>query len=198
MDYGFQHPTVVYLFSEYDGKLQVIDEHWRRHALPPDHSDDIRRMLERHDLELSDLKTFIAGGDVFAQKGNESGKTVADQYEDNGINLTRANDDRINGAAYCLKLLGREAFTDEHGNKHGEIEPQIEIAERCERLIATIPELQHDPHRPEDVLKVNIDEDGNGGDDEYDAWRYGVMEQFREIPMVPPITISQENPWLIR
>jgi hypothetical protein len=25
--------------------------------------------------------------------------------------------------------------------------------------------MQHDPHRPEDVLKVDCDEDGVGGDD---------------------------------
>jgi hypothetical protein len=28
-----------------------------------------------------------------------------------------------------------------------------------------LPALQHDPHRPEDVLKVDADEEGNGGDD---------------------------------
>lgn len=35
--------------------------------------------------------------------------------------------------------------------------------------------MQHDPHRPEDVLKVDVDEDGNGGDDPYDTVRYGLM-----------------------
>ena len=35
--------------------------------------------------------------------------------------------------------------------------------------------MLHDPHRPEDVLKVDIDEDGEGGDDAYDACRYGIM-----------------------
>jgi hypothetical protein len=32
--------------------------------------------------------------------------------------------------------------------------------------------LQHDPNRPEDVLKVDADEDGVGGDDAADAMRY--------------------------
>jgi hypothetical protein len=35
--------------------------------------------------------------------------------------------------------------------------------------------MVHDPHRPEDVLKVDCDDEGNGGDDWYDAFRYGVM-----------------------
>lgn len=179
LDYGFQHPTVVYLFSEYDGKKQVIDEHWRRHALVPDHVEDIKRMLKRHELEVSSLRSFVAGGDVFASRGNESGKTIADEYEHNGMRLTRANDDRVSGAAFLLKLLGRMKIEDEEA-----IEPQIEISSKCERLIECIPTLQHDPHRPEDVLKVDIDEDGNGGDDPYDACRYGLMSRHRTLQML--------------
>jgi phage terminase large subunit len=175
LDYGFQHPTVCYLLSEYDGKKQVIDEHWRRHALATDHAVDIKNMLQRHGLRVENLRSFVASPDAFAQRGNESGKTIADQYADNGIMLTRANDDRINGAAFLLKLLGRAATENEK-----EIAPQVEISDRCVKLIENIPTLQHDPHRPEDVLKVDIDEDGNGGDDPYDACRYGLMVRHRE------------------
>lgn len=180
LDYGFQHPTVVYLFSEHDGKKQVIDEHWRRHALVPEHAEDIKRMLDRHNLKIKNLRTFVASPDAFAKKGNESGKTIADEYGDNGIKLARANDDRISGATFLLKMLGRSA---DPKNGIAEIGPQIEIHERCRRLIENIPELQHDPHRPEDVLKVDIDDDGNGGDDPYDACRYGLMVRFRELNM---------------
>lgn len=174
LDYGYQHPTVVYLFSEHDGKKQVIDEHWRRHALASEHAGDIKNMLARHGLTLDKLAAFVASPDAFAQRGNESGKTIADQYKDCGIALTRANDDRVNGAAFLLKLLGRAKSKTEE-----EIPPQIEISAKCKRLIENIPALQHDPHRPEDVLKVDIDDDGNGGDDAYDACRYGLMRSNR-------------------
>lgn len=175
MDYGFQHPTVCYLLSEYDGKKQIIDEHWRRYALASDHATDIKRMLERHNLTIANLRSFVAGRDAFAQRGAETGKTIADQYADAGIKLTPANDDRVSGAAYLLKLLGRIADKDQSA-----IDPQIEISTQCVKLIENIPSLQHDPHRPEDVLKVDIDEDGNGGDDPYDACRYGLMSNHRE------------------
>ncbi len=39
-------------------------------------------------------------------------------------------------------------------------------------MIGTMPVLQHDPGRPEDVLKVDANEDGFGGDDAADALRY--------------------------
>ncbi len=39
------------------------------------------------------------------------------------------------------------------------------IRTRCGWLTETLRALQHDPNRPEDVLKVDADEDGVGGDD---------------------------------
>jgi hypothetical protein len=41
--------------------------------------------------------------------------------------------------------------------------------------------LQHDPNRPEDVLKVDADEDGVGGDDAADALRYAVATKTRSV-----------------
>ena len=45
------------------------------------------------------------------------------------------------------------------------------------RLLEGLPSLQHDPNRPEDVLKVDEDEDGNGGDDAASITRR--MDSFR-------------------
>jgi hypothetical protein len=41
--------------------------------------------------------------------------------------------------------------------------------------------LQHDTNRPEDVPKVDANEDGVGGDDAADALRYLVATKVREI-----------------
>ena len=49
------------------------------------------------------------------------------------------------------------------------------------RLIECLPSLQHDPNRPEDVLKVDADEDGVGGDDAADCFRYLVATRSRAI-----------------
>lgn len=59
-----------------------------------------------------------------------------------------------------------------------------EHAERqwlARRLVETLLALQHDPNRPEDVLTVDADEDGNGGDDAADALRYLVATKSREV-----------------
>jgi len=88
--------------------------------------------------------------------------------------------DRLNGWAAVQQGLGDA----ENG-----IRPTLFIHSRCRRLIETLPALQHDPNRPEDVLKVDADEDGVGGDDAADALRYlvaskgagGVVKRLRGL-----------------
>lgn len=166
MDYGWTHPTVVYLGGmDSDGNIYVIDEHRQSKWLAHQHADAIKAMLRRNAVELHRLDSFVAGHDVFAQRGT-SASTIADEYAAQGIQLQRASVDRINGAARILELLG----DSDQGRQ-----ARLFISDRCVNLIEAMPAMEHDPNRPEDVLKVDVDEDGNGGDDAYDAARYLVM-----------------------
>ena len=175
-DYGFTHYTVVLLgCTDGDGNIFVVDEHAVRLWLPQRHAAAIKAMLARRKfgnrrLELSDLKRFVAGTDVFSKQSD--GSTVAAQYARAGITLRPANMDRVNGWAEILQRLG---------DVDGGIRPSLFVHARCARLIETLPVLQHDPHRPEDVLKVDADEDGVGGDDAADALRYLVATKGRAV-----------------
>lgn len=171
MDYGFTHPTVVYLLAENDGKIYVLDEHRQAKWLPSQHAPAITAMFERNGVKVSRLTGFVAGADVFANKGDEGGKTIDKQYAEHGLKLTPAVMDRINGWGEVLQLLGDPMNADEAKRRP----PAIEISDRCKYLIECIPALQHNPNKPEDVLKWDVDEDGNGGDDPADALRYGVI-----------------------
>lgn len=166
LDYGWNHYTVFQLFMRYDGVTYVINEHADRLMSVDHHAKAIHALLKRHKLELGDLSTCVAGTDVFAQRGAKNAETIADQYEAEGVTLHPANTDRINGWAQILKLLG----DPDRG-----IPVKIKISRNCVRLLETLPVLEHDPNRPEDVRKVDTDESGNGGDDSGDCLRYGVM-----------------------
>lgn len=168
LDYGFTHYTAVYLLTEGDGTIYLVDEHVQRRWLVQRHAEAIRAMLARNGVSLQRLATFVAGADVFAR--THEGATIAADYKRHGILLRPANDDRISGASEILSRLG---------DVDAGIAPRLKITERCPRLIETLPLLQHDPRRPEDVLKWDTDEDGLGGDDCYDAARYGVMAATR-------------------
>ena len=49
------------------------------------------------------------------------------------------------------------------------------------KLSRRSPAPQHDPNRPVDVLKVDADEEGVGGDDAADALRYLVATKARTV-----------------
>ncbi|WZP01208.1 phage terminase large subunit (plasmid) [Isosphaeraceae bacterium EP7] len=165
LDYGFTHYTACYLMgSDGDGNIYALDEHAERRALPETHASAIRDMLGRNGIEPHRVLATVAGHDVFSKDRN--GRTIAEDYEDAGLVLERAINDRINGAGTILKRLG----DPERG-----IPPTLFISERCPRLIECLPAMEHDPAQPEKVRKVDTDDDGVGGDDSYDAFRYGVM-----------------------
>jgi hypothetical protein len=182
LDYGFAHYTVVLLgCTDGDGNVFVVDEHAQRLWLPQRHAAGIKAMLGRRKiggrrLELGDLSRFVAGADVFSRQSD--GTTIADQYARAGIKLRPANMDRVNGWAEVLLRLGEPNSV---GTAEPPIPPRLFIHRRCGRLIETLPALQHDPNRPEDVLKVDSDDDGVGGDDAADALRYLVATKPRAI-----------------
>ncbi len=89
-----------------------------------------------------------------------------------GLKLKPANTERVSGWAEVLQLLG---------DIEAGIAPRLFIHRRCGRLLETLPSLQHDPNRPEDVLKIDVDEDGSGGDDCADALRYLVATKSRTV-----------------
>lgn len=186
LDYGFRHFTAVPLgCRDADGNWWILDMHMARRTLPGGNAAAIKAMLARHQiwvpgqrgssgsfrpLTLADLSSFVAGTDVFSTESD--GKTIAQQYEAHGIKLAEAVTDRINGWAEIQGLLGDE----ENG-----IPQTIYIHKRCSNLIDNLPLLQHDPDRPEDVLKVDVDERGIGGDDGPDSVRYLVMKKVHKL-----------------
>lgn len=165
MDYGFTHWNMVYLLAQSnDGIVYVLDEHGARGWLPNRHSAAIMEMLERNHISRHRVQKFVAGGDVF-QKDSD-GRTVAERYAAHGWRLEPANMDRIIRATTILDMLG---------DVDNGAPIKLFVTERCPRLIECIPEMVHNPNHPEDVLKVDTDEDGVGGDDPYDAVGYGIL-----------------------
>ena len=65
---------------------------------------------------------------------------------------------------------------------------------RCARLIECLPSLQHDPNRPEDVLKVDAD-------DAADCLRYLVATKARAVAVGQQAAIRRAFPgvmWRLR
>lgn len=170
-DYGFQHYTVFLLgCRDGDGNVFVVDEHAERLWLPQRHAAAIKDLVARHGLRWESIRRVSAGADVFSRQSD--GTTIAGQYARLGIKLRCASTDRVNGWAEILHRLG---------DPGAGVPAKLFIHQRCARLVETLPSLQHDPYRPEDVLKVDADDDGNGGDDAADALRYLVATRSSTV-----------------
>ena len=203
MDYGYTHRNAVLLACrDHEDNLYVVDEHAERHWIVQRHAQAIKAMLARHNIYADQehlrefllaqfdgpcterdmlwhrrqtrlLARFVAGADMF---GCEStGDSVASQYRQLGLRLRPANMDRVAGWSAILQRFGDPAAN---------IKPTLFIHRRCRRLLECLPYLQHDPDRPGDVLKTNVNEDGVGGDDLADALRYLVATKPREVHIV--------------
>lgn len=166
MDYGFTHWNVIHLLAHdpHSGVVYVVDELAERRWLVGQHADAVTAMLQRHGVAPYRLEVFVTGRDCFST--DRDGKTIADDWKAAGWFLTPANVDRVNGAAEILRRLG---------NVEAGQASTLAIMNRCQRLVDCLPILEHNPHRPEDVLKIDTDSDGIGGDDAYDSARYGLM-----------------------
>ena len=129
--------------------------------------------LSRRELRRHPRRRLYRGSE--GQRGAPE-LPVASQYGKLGISLRCANTERVSGWAEILHRLG-----DPAPQCGVPIAPRLFIHERCARLVECLPALQHDPNRPEDVLKVDVDEDGNGGDDTADCLRYLVATKSRVV-----------------
>lgn len=166
LDYGWTHPTAaVFMAMDNEGRVYVVDEYAVSKLPVEAHAENLQSMIGR--LGWNDLYTVAAGGDMWLP--GKDGTTVAEDYE-KYFPLERANMNRIDGAATLLRRLDNRTLF---------------IFNTCHRLIETLGALQSDPHRPEDVLKVDADDTGQGGDDLYDALRYGIMvpEEFKKMDL---------------
>jgi len=168
IDWGWSHPTVVQWHTLLPtGVVYTIREHVANRLLVKQHADKIKEVCDELDRPLSKIATFVAGHDVFKNTGaDRDGMTIAEHFREEGIYLTKANVDRINGAQQMATRLG---------NVKENLAPSWFVSDRCPILIDTMPRMLSDEKRPEDVLKIDADEFGEGGDDSYDCARYGIM-----------------------
>lgn len=180
-DYGWSHPTVFILgFLDEAGRMFIVDEIGRRHAPPQDHASCYHAMLARHRIHPRQINHVSAGPDTFSRESD--GTTIADQYARLGITMYCGKIDRVNGWSEMLRRFG---------DPDNGVRSTLFIHRRCAKLIEQIPLMVHNPNKPEDLEKVDIDEEGNGGDDYVDGLRMlvasnpdiGILKWAEAIPV---------------
>ncbi len=169
-DHGYNHPFSFTLFAIVpDGAVYIIKHFTGRKRNPSEIASGILQLTKGLGSRNRLLKIH-AGLDIWNKLADGSPEIVtqlkgAGLSVQNGYIIVKANTDRVQGVAEIRKLLQPDR------NKI----PRLKIFKNCLECFDILATRQFNPLRPEDVLKTDANEDGEGGDDNYDSIRYGIM-----------------------
>lgn len=181
VDYGYDHPAVALFFAIDDNKgdIWIYKELVTRKTIYSEFAKLALEMIEegeKIDYAVADPSIWKKDG----RKGDMSGaEEVQDEFDKKKINIIKADNDRLNGWGIMREWLKVSKSGDPHTGKPIEV-TRLHISTALKFTWKTIPQLQRDPKKPEDVLKsTQINEDGtiSYSDDAADALRYGLMSR---------------------
>lgn len=179
VDYGYDHPACCYWVAiDNDGQLWFYKEYVCRGKTYTQFAEKILEMCEPGEIDL--IEYMVADPAIWAKKGGADGLSGAEEMQNvfgHQIILTPANNDRIIGWGIFREWL-RVVERVVEGKKIRYT--RMHVSRALTFWWEKVPELQHNPKRPEDVLKNTvIAADGTVGyaDDPADATRYGLMSR---------------------
>jgi hypothetical protein len=174
IDWGYEHNAAVYWHTQADNHTHTYRELVGQHIAPYELGDRICQMSQGE--KISDV---YLSPDAFemSRRGWISNDTIAIQLNSRlragGVpEAIRADNERIGGWRLMHQLLSAGLWT---------MDPS------CKRLIECLPNLQRDEDNREDILKVDCDDTGMGGDDPADSARYGLKSRLT-TPR-PPVSV---------
>lgn len=172
-DFGFNHPALFGWFAvDEDGNVYLYRELARAQLRVDQYATALLKFSD-----TSKLQPIVAGWDCWAKKSvvkSGTPPTIAEEFMNHGLILSRAQIDRVQGAAQLRSYL---AWQDKVS---GSGKPRFFIFESCPVTWDCLSRMQHDPDHVEDVLKVDATEgDALTGDDAYDMVRYAMMSRPR-------------------
>jgi hypothetical protein len=155
MWFAVDYEGVVYHILELYGCTKTPNEgvKWT----PPQVFAEIARIEREHPWLKGRKVVGIADPAIW---NAETGKSIADVAAEHSVFFQKGDNERIAGWMQCHYRL---AF-DENGY------PMFYVFSNCKHFIRTIPLLQYDEHKPEDL-------DTDGEDHIADAWRYMLMSR---------------------
>lgn len=162
-DFGYNHPFAFVLCRvDQDKNVYIVSEISESKKTIEEQAEMINSLLDGKSI------TIFAGHDAWAKRG---GPSIIQQLRNLVPNCTwnKAYIDRVQGISRIRELTTPD--------KNGHI--RLKWFKNCDRSFETCAGMMYDNKKPEDVLKVDANEYGVGGDDLYDALRYAVTTYFK-------------------
>lgn len=139
LDYGLDMLATYWIAVDNQQKAYVYKELYQSDLIISDAAAEVKRVS-------GDDRIYqrLAPPDLWNRQ-RETGKSTAELFRDNGVNLVKANNNRIQGWYNLKEWL--KPYEDEQGVKTA----SLVIFKNCVNLIRCLPLLQHDEKDPNDV-----------------------------------------------
>ncbi|MBQ9845804.1 MAG: phage terminase large subunit [Oscillospiraceae bacterium] len=145
MDYGLDMLAAYVVAVDTQGRGYVIKELCRPNLIVSRAAQEIKKLCEGERIEF-----FYAPPDMWNRR-QETGRSVAEIFFENGIMLAKSSNDRESGWLLLKEWL--KPFADETGG----ITARLVIFENCTQLIRCLPALTFDSANPNDVADIPHD-----------------------------------------
>lgn len=140
IDYGLDMLACYWIAVDFNGKAYVYKELYQ--------SDLIISKAAKRILELTkddeDIYQTFAPPDLWKRR-QETGKSASELFMENGVFLTQASNNRVQG------WLNLKEWLDPYKDEQEIMTADLVIANNCENLIRTLPQLLKDEKDPNDV-----------------------------------------------
>ncbi len=151
MDYGLDMFAHYKVAIDNDNIAYVFHEIYQSNLIISDAASKVKlaESVEREDGTVEDWylpRARLAPPDLW-NRSQETGKSRALLFYENGLELTQSNNDRAAGWAQVKELLKERTAPD--GTKYS----KIKIFRTCTNLIRTLPQLLIDEKNPNDCAK---------------------------------------------
>lgn len=139
IDYGLDMLAAYWIATDSQGRAYCYKELYQSGLIISDAAKAIKGMTTEDKIYET-----IAPPDLW-NKRQETGKSAAEIFGDNGVWLSKASNDRVQGWYNLKEWL--KPFDDEFNTKTA----NLVVFKNCVNLIRTLPQLQYDERNPNDV-----------------------------------------------
>lgn len=186
-DPGYNHPFSFIIWAVVpEGTVYVIKHYTSRLKTTREIAQGIREYTNNKGLEI------YSGHDLW-YPGRGGGISQVEEFIEQGISpkhgyyFIRAKTDRKQRVFQCHKWLNPRNYPDKL--------PRVFFFSNCADVFDAVAQMQINPKDPEDVVKVDADDEGYGGDDAYDSFGYGLMSRAfpGSVDTAPPDQFSGQS-----
>lgn len=183
-DWGHEHPFAFVLCGmTTDRKIYVTGYLHAQHKNVDQQAQMIKSLVGQKKVVV------FLGQDAFANRGFP---TIARQLQQAlpGLQLTKASIGRVHGVSVLREQIAYQNTTKG--------EPNLKFFKNCEVVYDQVASMQYDEHNPEDALKMDANDSGEGGDDLYDALRYALTSYLSPKTKQPESLDTKSGEYLLK